>query len=116
MNEREHRQNMRTVDRTSLERVTGVRLSHWRRTSWMAALLMPLWFAPMVSRADAMTIRSSDTMASPLALRPARDADPARLQRVREIMDAAVDAKTRWREEWFSPEFLARYPSLPGLH
>jgi hypothetical protein len=37
-------------------------------------------------------------------LLPAREADPARLQRVREIMDAAVDAKTRWREEWFSPE------------
>jgi hypothetical protein len=61
------------------------------------------WNAPVSAVADRVARWAEPALQGP-ALLPARDADPARLQRVRDIMDAAADAKTRWREEWFSPE------------
>lgn len=61
------------------------------------------WNAPTTAIADRVARWAEPALMGP-ALLPARDADPAHLRRVREIMDAAFDAKTRWREEWFSPE------------
>jgi CubicO group peptidase (beta-lactamase class C family) len=61
------------------------------------------WNAPTGAIADRIARWAEPALEGP-ALLPARDANPARQQRVREIMDAAVDAKTRWREEWFSPD------------
>jgi CubicO group peptidase (beta-lactamase class C family) len=61
------------------------------------------WSAPITAIADRVARWAEPALQGPTLL-PAREPDPARLQRVREIMDAAVDAKTRWREEWFSPE------------
>jgi CubicO group peptidase (beta-lactamase class C family) len=61
------------------------------------------WNAPTSAIADRIARWVEPALDGPPLL-PASDAEPARLQRVREIMEAAVDAKTRWREEWFSPD------------
>jgi CubicO group peptidase (beta-lactamase class C family) len=62
------------------------------------------WNAPTDAIANRIARWAEPALAGP-ALLPARDANPAHLQRVHEILDAAFDAKTRWREEWFSPDF-----------
>lgn len=71
--------------------------------------------APTSAIANHVARWAEPALAGP-ALLPARDADSARLQRVHDIMGAVLDAKTRWREEWFNPEFWRDiYPDLADI-
>lgn len=61
------------------------------------------WNAPVHAVADRIARWAEPALAGP-AMLPTRQADPARLQRLRDLMEAAGNAATRWQEAWFSPE------------
>jgi hypothetical protein len=61
------------------------------------------WNAPTTAIADRVARLVEPALRGAKQL-PARDADPVRLQRVRDVLASARDASTQWREEWFSPD------------